>query len=89
LGVARIRRFYKEHDLSDEVSTNALALHSIAFGLYLVTELGSVILESLVAIWPFDSTLRTVYVSFLFVYYTGNFVSQALLCVIFWDLGTK
>ena len=86
-GIYRIRAYLKEHD-EQRMNTTALAINASAFGIYLLSLFVLNVTGTIYYINPSSNN------SLIFAWASGtylvlNFFSQALLCYIFWDLGTK
>jgi len=84
VAVSKIRRFLKDHD--QPMNTLNLFLHSTAFSLFV---LGSLLYDA--AIGPDGNCIISIdgfcnYV--LTAAFIGGYLSQFLLCVILWELGT-
>ena len=81
-GVIKIKQNFTEY------KTCAMVIHAAAFGFFLL----SVLLLGIASlIFTFNSTLKTQYIyawaSIIYIYM--SFISQVLLCMIFWKIGGK
>jgi hypothetical protein len=86
-GIMVIRRFFRGKQIESTMNTKVLGLHSIAFGLFLVTvvaDFGSFALY--VSLSSFEILWHLYLICAIFMIY-GSFIAQALLCLILWDLG--
>jgi hypothetical protein len=86
--VIEIRRFFINKNAANHINTSMLIRHASAFLLYIVTTLGHFTAASLWAYNPVPSQYVWVAVSGIF-FNIGSFISQILLCNIFWSLGQK
>lgn len=87
--IYRIRRFMSEQD-DNSVDTKMMTLHASAFGLYLISVVGLIIVNTL-QLFDLDLklTLFGVVIIAATVFLCLSFIAQVLLCAIFWDLGRK
>ena len=85
-GVNRIHQYFKDKQGQIRVNTNILLLHAGAFGLYLLSDVVVYSAYSLYVWVPTDFTWEIYGYASIF-YVSASFLSQVLLCAIFWDLG--
>ena len=71
-----------------EVDVNTLVLHSAAFGLYLISITGLVVVYIFYISSAFSKRWTTVMLSTNTGYYICSFFAQCLLIVIFWQLAS-
>lgn len=88
IGVLNIRAFFKRKNATDFINTGMLLRHAGAFGLYLVCTTAKNIAYTFVSLSPGNQTIYNIFSGVLIGNYFGQFLSQLLLCDIFWDLGT-
>lgn len=84
----KVRSFFKDRDAADSIDIRALLRHAAAFGLYLVATVVDISAMVLVVAFPSDVTLR-IYLGVEVFWALMLFVSQVLLGIIFWNLGTS
>jgi hypothetical protein len=95
MAVFKIKKFYREHGIESQLNTGTLWLHSSAFGLYLFTEALSVVSNSLYVLFgaggesAIDNTIDSINAIVQTSWFFLSAIAQCLLCVIFWDLGTR
>jgi hypothetical protein len=89
LSVYKIRKFYKENKLTEELNSKAMLLHVMAFAGYV---LSLIILYPLTVLTLLNPQNQEVYKAFEISFGPLTFtatVAQILLCVIFWQFGGK
>ena len=72
------------------MNTKNLLLHALSFGVFVVSDLVSIFVISTITITGSDvssQNLDFVYITLMIDYLT-SFISQCVLCVILWELGT-
>lgn len=84
--IYRIRSYLREHG-EDAMSTARLTLHACAFGFYLISVVGISVFRLLNDIVKERYFKALIWSAIIYIFL--SFVSQVLLCCIFWDLGTK
>jgi hypothetical protein len=86
--VLKIRRYFIEKDAASQINTTMLIIHSSAFLLYLLTTIGHFTAASIWVHTANPDLYKWVALSGIF-YNVGSFISQVLLCNIFWHIGKK
>lgn len=86
--VTRIRQAYNQIAV-EALNTRNMALHASAFGLFLISSVVVTITQTLQIFFTESPKIYKVYNVTYYFYLFANFFSQALLCVIFKDLGKK
>ena len=66
-----------------------LMRHASAFGLFMVTDIVRYLAFTFYALHPQNPNVLKIYLIAKSFWLFGSFVSQILLCQIFWDLGSK
>lgn len=84
--VVKIRRFYFEKNIEQQLNTGKLLLHASAFGLYLISIVIYYASWDLFLLSP-TKKLEAVTVFLFFVFYVVAAIAQVLLCAIFWELA--
>ena len=87
--VLQIRNFFKEHNATEFVNTNMLLRHGAAFGLYLVCTIVTAISLMLVNIYSENQKIYNIFSICFIADFLGEFVSQVLLCQVFWEWGKE
>ena len=85
--VVKIRRFYFEKNIEQQLNTGKLLLHASAFGLYLISIVIYYASWDLFLLTLTDKKLEAVTVFLFFVFYVVAAIAQVLLCAIFWELA--
>jgi hypothetical protein len=85
--VLSIRKFFKERNATNFINIPMLMRHSVAFVLYLLSTLADYGTFAIFLAFPNDYTFN-LFMTAQDFWVIGGFVSQVLLCQIFWDLGT-
>jgi hypothetical protein len=85
--VFSIRKFFKKRNATNYINIPMLLRHSVAFVLYLLSTVADYGTFALYLAFPNDYTFN-LFMTFQDFWVVGGFVSQVLLCQIFWDLGT-
>jgi hypothetical protein len=84
--VIKIREFYEDNDLKDELNGKFLKMHSLAFGLFMLSFIPVTISFMLVVLNPSKETYENIFhLCYIFEMLTAT-TSEALLCCIFWKL---
>ena len=89
LSVYKIRNFYRDNKLTEEMNTKAMVFHVLAFGLYVVSVLLIDTSLTLLIIRPSNPTFFKVFEICELITTATATLSQVLLCAIFWQLGAK
>lgn len=85
--VINIRRYLGLSASKDQLSLKTLVLHVTAFGTYLVSVVILAIAFTIYLAFPGSSTAFNIYMGSNIGWETSAFLSQLLLCAIFWYLG--
>ena len=72
-----------------EMNTKAMAIHVLAFGLYVISEITFSVFIMLTIIYPSNECIYNAYVYSLIPYSITATIAQVILCVIFWQFGGK
>ena len=87
LSVYKIRKFYKDNKLTEEMNTKAMVIHVLAFGSYVLSVFLISTSLSLLINYPGNQKLQKVFEICEIITTTTATLSQVLLCFIFWQLG--
>jgi hypothetical protein len=87
LGVIKISSFFRKMNAEEHVNNRVMLLHAFAFGLYSVSVTIWFIFNTIYGIDPSEQNLEFELYALVFVI-ISDFVSQALLVLILWDLGS-
>lgn len=87
--VYSITQFFKQRSGEHSVNSKWLLLHSSAFGLYLLTQIGQLTTLVIYLTNPLNPNLFNIYAAGVFFALCGSFISQISLVFLFWDLGTE
>lgn len=87
--VIDVKNFFKERDAEDFINTPMLLRHGIAFSLYLIGTTVTAITLMFVNIYPESQRAYDVFSAFYILDFLMEFVSQILLCQVFWLWGAK
>lgn len=87
--VQTIRTYFKERNDEDYINTSMLMRHAFAFGLFLIGTILKYAAFTVYSIYPNSGFAWNAYSVALIFCQLTSFVSQYLLCVIFWGLGEK
>jgi hypothetical protein len=88
VSVLRVKNFFKERNAEDFINTPMLLRHGIAFGLYLLGTILSGVSLVFVNLNPDSVSAYNIFSFFYIVDFLMEFISQILLCQIFWAWGT-
>ena len=84
LSVFKIRKFYKENKITEEMNSKAMVIHVLAFGGYVLSAFLLTVTTVLSFSFPKSEIISKFFdISTIPVAVTG-FISEILLCVIFW-----
>lgn len=86
VAVFKIKKFYEDSKIKDQLNSRALALHAAAFGIYLLSVVSDAIGFNLVLI---SDHFYPVYLVSGYIWLIASFISQIALIIIFWQLGSK
>jgi hypothetical protein len=86
--VFRIKRIFRERNAENYINSGMLLRHASAFGLYLVAAVVYFSFWTAVSMAPFDEKLYNIFLCVSASFFVAQFISEILLCTIFWSLGT-
>ena len=89
LSVYKIRKFYKENKLTAEMNTKTMLHHVMAFGLFFISTIPYGLIGIGTLIFPYSKTAYQAFEYSLIPLTITAFLSQVLLCAIFWQFGGK
>jgi len=87
--VLRIRQFYRDNSIENQLNTNQLLLHSTAFILYMVAVVLYVVSWDLTISFPNNIMLALIYVIVYSLQCIVGAIAEILLALIFWKLAVK
>lgn len=87
--VYKIKAFFKAKEDEECLDTKALYRHAVAFGLFLITDVAYYVMWPIYTLNYKNQKFFNWYISVIIFWLIGSFVSQILLCTIYWDLGTE
>ena len=93
-GIIKIRRFYREKEITSKLNLRALLLGGGAFGIYLISHIVSfgTTVFWFVSVYHKDGDngkYKYVYFVMYLIWVASSALSQILLDIIFWQLGEK
>jgi hypothetical protein len=89
LAVYKIRKFYKDNKVTEEMNTKAMIIHVLAFGGYIVALLVLQPIVILMFAFPYWPEIFIVFDFAIIPLTITATLSQVLLCAIFWKFGGK
>ena len=89
LSVHKIRKFYKENKLTEELNSKAMLLHVLAFGSFVISALPYSSFAIITLIYPYSTFAYKAFEYSLIPAEITSTISQMLLCAIFWQFGGK
>lgn len=87
--VLKIRQFYRDNSIENQLNTNQLLLHSTAFILYMVAVVLYVVSWDLTISFPNNIMLALIYVIVYSLQCILGAIAEILLALIFWKLAVK
>ena len=87
--IINVRKFFIETKSEDFLNTTMMFRHGIAFSLYLIGTIGSAISLLFVNIYPNSEEAYNIFSACYIADFVMEFISQALLCQLFWVWGEK
>jgi hypothetical protein len=87
--VLKIRAFFKRQQAEHFINVGMLVRHAACFGLFLITTIGYFGAFAMFSSHPGVKFYWDAFCWSHIFYYSGSMMSQVLLCVIFWNLGTS
>ena len=89
LAVFKIRKFYKDNEILEELNKKLIVIHVLAFGIYALSVLPATFFLVLIFIHPYSPESLELFNFSMIPLATASFISQVLLCAILWQLGEK
>jgi hypothetical protein len=89
LAVYKIRKFYKDNRVTEEMNTKSMVIHVLAFGGYIVALLVLQPIVILMFAFPYWPVIFIVFDFAIIPLTITATLSQVLLCAIFWQFGGK
>jgi hypothetical protein len=89
MNVLAIRRFFKDNNAILFINVGMLMRHAVSFGLYLLTTVAFYVAFTAYALFPESDEVFGVLNLTAIFYYSGQLLSEALLCSIIWALGKE
>jgi hypothetical protein len=89
LAVFKIRKFFKDNDILEELNKKLIVIHVLAFVIYALSVLPPTVLLVLYYLDPNNQEVNEAFNISIIPLATASTISQVLLCAILWQLGEK
>ena len=89
LSVFKIRKFYKDNKITEEMNTKAMLIHVLAFAGYALAYIVLTAMAILYISMPRKPKIKKIFeISIIPAVLTGM-IAEIILCAIFWQFGSK
>ena len=89
VAVFKIRKFYKENKIMEELNKKLIVIHVLTFGIFALSVLLATVILIATFIYPYSDKANDMLFKSLIPMFTASTISQVLLCAILWQLGEK
>jgi hypothetical protein len=89
LSVFKIRKFYRENKITEEMNTKAMVIHVLAFAGYVLSNLVLTAMIILEIAFPKNDTIKEVFLISIIPLVLTGMIAEIILCTIFWQFGSK